>query len=749
MKRHPALLLFAVIFVLLFAPRLKAQQNASISGVVLDPSGAAIAGAEVTLESTAAGIPSSHLVSDASGRFGLDVSPGNYHLRIARASFAPHQQDLRLVPGERREITVHLSLDSTSSKVIVTAEPLPALASDVAAPVDVVTKQQISDLQFTFLAGAIANLQGVSLGQDSRGGGVVSLFLDGGNSNYTKVLVDGVPLDAPGGAVDFSPMTLDNISKIEVVHGAESALYGSDAMTGVVQFFTAQGSTHEPELDLLAEGGNFSSARGAITLSGIAGKLDYLAGFGRLDTDGQGVNDYFRDETFSGNFGWKFRDLDSIRLVLKNNTSWAGIQGQTLITPPELNEFNALHNFTAALSGDFATGTHWRYHVLVSEAYLRQIFDNPLSSYFLSPDPFDICTGMPRSPNAVPSAGFCDFTFSSFNQFNRMNASVQATYLWRQGAVTGGYANEVENGWLSDIASHARRNNQAGYLEARYQFGARLTATAGVRAEDNSSFGTRVVPRVGLAYVAYKGGQDFGPTRLHFSYGLGIKEPSLDESFGTDPCFPGNPNLRPESSSSLHAGVDQYFAGDRVRVSLDGFYNRFHNMISFGEATIMGCGFAGTYFNTDLAQAGGTNLKVETKAARWLRIAAGYSYDDSLVIKAPNATDPATIPGNRLLRRPLNSGSLTATAAYRQWNLSLAGYYSGSRTDSDFLGLGFTRTPAYARFDVTGGYTLGRGVELYGRVQNLLDRQYQLILGFPALGRELRAGVKYRLGGRS
>jgi len=744
-----ALSLFAAVLVLLSAPRLTAQQAATLEGTVLDPSGAAIAKAEITLISAIPDAPMAHATSDGAGRFSLTLPPGDYGLAVKHAAFAAYSRELQLMAGERREITVRMSLDANSEKVVVTAEPLPEPAESVAAPVDVVTQQDISTLQFISPADAISNLPGVSLGQDTRMGGAVSLFLDGGNSNYTKVLVDGVPLDAPGGAVDLSPFTLDDVSKIEVVHGAESALYGSDAMTGVVQVITARGTTREPALDLLAEGGNFSSARGSITLSGITGKFDYLAGFGRFDTDGEGVNDAFRDETFSGNFGWRFTDADSVRLVLRNNTSNAGIQGQTLITPPELNEFNALHDFAAALSGDFVTGTHWRYHLLVSEAYLRQIFDNPLSSYYLFPDPMMLCTGMPRSPHAVMSMEFCDFTFSSYNQFNRVNADAQATYLGPKGSVTAGYANEVENGWLSDINSHARRNNQAGYLEARYQLAAGLTATAGVRAEDNSNFGTRVVPRLGLAYLAYKGGEVFGATRLHFSYGLGIKEPSLDESFGTNPCFPGNPNLRPEQSSSTHAGVDQYFSGDRFRVSLDGFYNRFHNMISFGEATIAGCGFAGSYFNTDLAQAGGTNLKVEARAAHWLHIGAGYGYDDSLVIKAPNASDPATIAGNRLLRRPLNSGSMTVSAAYRQWNLNLAGYYSGSRTDSDFLGLGLKRTPPYARFDVTGSYVLGHGLELYGRVQNLLDRQYQLILGFPALGREFRAGMKYRIGGRS
>jgi len=749
------------LFALLFPARLAAQSTATLTGTVLDPAGAALAGVRITLEKLTPGAVSLEAVSDSQGRYALHAPPGNYRLRVVRPSFAVYDQELRLDAGEQRELLVRLSLDSTSARVIVTAEPLPSPEENVAAPVNVVTAQDISDRQLTSLPGALSLLQGVSIGQTGRMGGSASLFLDGGNSNYTKVLVDGVPVNQPGGAVDFSAYTLDDVSKIEVVRGAESALYGSDAMTGVVQLFTARGTTTTPELDLLAEGGNFSSARGSATLSGVAGPFDYLAGFGRYDTDGQGVNDAFRDETFSGNFGWRFSGTDSVRLTLRNNTTDAGIQGQTLITPPELYEFNALHDFSAGLTADFSTGTHWRHHIIVSESYLRQIFDNPLSSYYLSPDPLGLCTGMPRSPHAAPSSEFCDYTYSSFNQFNRVDVNAQTSYIGRKGSITAGYAYEVENGYLSDISGHARRNNQAGYLEARYQFNERLTATAGVRAEDNSNFGTRVVPRSGLAYLLRKGDAALGATRLRASYGLGIKEPSLDESFGTSLCFPGNPDLRPERSTSVHGGVDQSFASDRIRVSLDGFYNRFHDVISFGEITtpppppVCG-GFTGTYFNTDLARAAGTNVNVEAKAARWLRISAGYAYDDSLVIKSPNATDPAEIPGNRLLRRPTNAGSMTLSTSYRQCSLSLAGYYSGSRTDSAFLtnlqtfvGLGLTRTPPYARFDATGTYALGHGVELFGRVQNLLDRQYQLILGYPALGREFRGGLKYRIGGRS
>jgi len=127
-----------------------------------------------------------------------------------------------------------------------------------------------------------------------------------------------------------------------------------------------------------------------------------------------------------------------------------------------------------------------------------------------------------------------------------------------------------------------------------------------------------------------------------------------------------------------------------------------------------------------------------------------YTYDDSRVLVSPNATDPALLPGNRLLRRPLNSGSLTISSGWKNVNVLLAGYFSGQRTDSDFLFLGLPpRTPGYARIDLSASYRMGRGFTPYVRVVNLLDKFYQDALGYPALGREARVGMNYRFGGKN
>ena len=128
------------------------------------------------------------------------------------------------------------------------------------------------------------------------------------------------------------------------------------------------------------------------------------------------------------------------------------------------------------------------------------------------------------------------------NEYNRAGFEEQSSYLFGDGALTAGYVYEIENGFFSGF--HARRNNQAGYVETRLQPTRRLTAIVGARAEANASFGTRVVPRLGLSYAVREGNAMWGATRVYGSYGLGVKEPAFFQSFVTDPCFPGNQDLR-------------------------------------------------------------------------------------------------------------------------------------------------------------------------------------------------------------
>jgi vitamin B12 transporter len=612
-----------------------------------------------------------------------------------------------------------MTLEPLSSKVVVTAQTLPLDVGSSPAPVTILTRQDIEQRIATSLPDLLATQPGFSLGRTGPEGGQTSLFLDGGNSNYTKVLVDGAPVNQPGGLIDFSNFTLDNIEKIEIVHGAESALYGSDAMDGVIQIFTHRGTTRTPELTAFGEGGNFATGRGGAELSGLVNRFDYSAAASDIETAGQGPNDAFRNRTVSGNLGWRFTDSARVDLALRDNVSGAGTPGPTVLQPPNPTDNIGLHDFSGNAHAEFTAGDHWHHQLNGTESYFRE----------LNVDPF----------------------FPTFYQYNRASFAAQSTYLIHGLGVTAGYEYEVENGFISFLGLHVRRNNQGGFLDARWQPIARLTLNAGARAEDNATFGTRVVPRVGIAYALRMAQGGFGDTRLRASYGQGIVEPRFDQTYGTDPCTPGNPHLLPEQSRTVHAGVEQKLASDRVRMTVDYFDSRFRNIISFQDVTPSpACvatsdpsspAFAGTFFNTNLARARGANFSGEARLTHWLSAGANYTYDSTRTLSAPNNFDPNYIPGSRLLRRPVNSGNVALNAAFQRMNWNLSGYFTGRRDDYPVLGL--TNNPGYARFDLAGSYNLAHGVSFYGRIANLADKKYQDVLGYPALRREFRIGVKY------
>jgi vitamin B12 transporter len=729
---------FLLLVSMLVPLGMQAQSNATLSGTLTDPSGAVVAGAEVVAQPLLDG-NAVRVTTGADGRFTLTLAAGRYRVRITHPSFARLEQEFTLAPGESRAWNAQARLELLSATVIVSAQAEPAAAETISSPVTVLTHTEIEQRQAQWLGPLLSTTPSFAISRLGREGGLATLFLGGGNSNFTKVLVDGVTLNEPGGAVDFSIFALEGVQKIEIVRGAESALHGSDAMAGVVQIFSQRGITRRPVLDFGAEGGRFGTARGTMRLSGLLGRFDYSAGAGRFHTGGQGPNDSFRNTTLAGNFGWRFNDTNAVRLTVRSNTSDAGIPGQTSLAPPDLNEHNALRSVTAGLAWEFSTGARWRHRLAGTETYIRQLFDDPVSD-FCSPNPPFVC----------------DFPFTARNQFNRAGFAGQSSYVVPRGGVTFGYQNEVENGFFS--GTHGRRNNQAGYIETRWQFGGRLGVVAGVRAEANDSFGTRVVPRFGAAYAVRHGTKPaafWGATRVRGSIGAGIKEPSLAQSLAQDACFPGNTGLRPERSRAFSVGADQVLAGDRVRVSADFFHNRFRDIVSFAFGQFPGmppspalCPFGfGSFFNTDLARARGTNVAAESRVTNWLRVSGHYSYVDSKVIESPNAFDPALQPGRRLLRRPVHSGSLVLNAGHRGWNTNFAGVFVGERTDSDFLGFGLTRNPGYARFDLATSYDLRRGVTAFGRVENLFDKKYEETLGFPAYRRSYRLGMRFTLGG--
>jgi vitamin B12 transporter len=706
---------------------LQAHTNSSearLSGKITDLSGYGVGNVRITaqFENDANG----RIWTASSGEDGtylVAVPPGRYHLHLQRSSFVPRDFVLDLAAGENRTLDVRLEIERLSENVVVTAQTVPAMEQQTTAPTDVISREVIDQRQAATLPDLLQFSPGVAIGRTGPEGGTVSIFLNGGNSAFTKVLFDGTPINPPGSAVDFSSLTTENIDKVEIVRGPESAIYGTDAVSGVIQLLSHRGETRVPAFNLYSEGGSYSSARGGADLNGLLGKFDYSGVAAYFQTDGQGPNDAFLNRTLSGNFGYSSSDTNQLRLSLRNNTSDARIPGPTLVAPPDLYQGYGQHIFSANARWDFATGSHWRHEVSGTESYTRQ------DSFATAPD----------------------FPFDALLKFNRSGFAAQSTYILRSFRATAGYQYEVENGFVSFVApGHLRRNNQGGYLDFRYSPLSRLSLDFGIRAEANASFGTRVLPRIGGSYVLRYGKGFLGDTRYRAFYGQGIKEPRFDQTFGTDPCFPGNPTLKPEASKGWTTGFEQKLASDRLKLSADYFYNRFYDIVSFAPNPAPNPNFCGTYFNTDLAFARGANFVSELRVRKWLFVNGTYTYDDTRVLKSENAfADPALTPGKPLIRRPLHSGSLGLNIHYARINWNFIGYFTGVRTDSNFVNPGQIDNPGYARFDVAASYNLTRGLLLTARATNLFDKQYQDVLGYPAVGRDYRFGLRYQFSGRN
>ena len=752
---------FLLLLLAVFCPVLVSAQNAlsdaRLSGRITDSSGAGVGGVHVSAQNE--NEPKGNIykaTSTTDGEFSLTLPAGKYHFVLERSPFSRREFDVDVSASEQKTLDARMELEPLSASVFVTAEAAPLQIQQTTAPVETITREQIDNRLLRTLPDALLTSTAISIGRTGSEGGTASVFIGGGNSSYTKVLVDGTPVNEPGNAVDFSNFTLDNVDKIEVVRGAESAVYGTDAVSGVVQVFTHRGTTRVPEVTLFGEGGTFATGRGGAQISGLLGKFDYSAAGSYFGTDGPQNENNFFNRTLSGNFGYRISEDNQIRLTLRNNTSNAQTPGQTLLEPPNLDAHTDYQFFSSNLRWDFATGKHWHHQLSGAESYDREYIANPIQSFFIA-GPNSFCPQDPNAPNSVPTTQFCDFPSISRNRYNRASVNAQSSFLLPNFAATGGYQYEVENATLqfADLTTplagpHLRRNNQGGFLDFRYSPHPRATISFGGRAESNAIFGTRVVPRVGASLALLQGRDFWGETRFRIFYGEGIKEARFDQTSGTDPCFPGNSQLKPESSKTWSAGIEQKLWDNQARFGVEYFSNRFYDIVSFTflAPTLTCPGGAGSFFNTDLARARGVNVTGEVAPVHWFRIVGNYTHDDSRVLKSPNAFDPALVPGNHLIRRPVDAGSLSVFAGWRRWTASASGYFSGPRTDTDFLGLGLTHTPGYARVDVSSSYDLGRGVNAYVRVQNLFNKQYQDALGYPGLGREVRIGTTFRFGGK-
>ena len=720
---------------LVFSLALPLSAFTPVAGLVVDSAGRPVPRAAVDVLA-ADGSVAATVFTDGDGTFTAQTAPDGCRLRASLAGFKPATGDCRADVAVR----LILAVAPVAEHIVVSATRTEAPSGQVASAVTVFDAAQIERRQEPPLADLLRQAPGTAIVRVGAPGSVTSLFVRGGESNYTKVLLDGVPLNEPGGAFNMSNVTTGNLERVEFIRGANSAVYGSDAMTGVLQLFTRRGVTARPDARIGIEGGTFSTARGSAGISARAGRVDYSADVTGLTTDNEVPNNRFRNTSLSGSAGVTLGAGATLRFVGRAERGKTGTPGQTAFGRPDLDAFFRRHDGTFGVAFDQAAGS-FRQRAAYGLAESHQASTNLLA------DP----SYTPRFEGRSAPFAFSDFPYDSRTDLRRHHASYQADAT----VATTSAGTHVETALVEWDGERAElRDALAGTIvpAARDNFGvtlqhqalwARVFVTAGVRFEHNDSFGNATVPRVAAAWYVRQGSGRVGTTRISASAGRGIKEPTVVQSFSPSPFFLGNPGLLPERARAFELGVEQRLAGDRARVTATWFDNRYRNIIS--TRTISFNPFTSQYFNIGLTDARGAELAGDVALVGGFRAGAGYTFTDSEIL---TSTSPSAVfaEGQWAFRRPRHAGFVNLAWLGGRASVDLSGSFAGRRVDSDFSSLvpAIVENSRYAAWDLRGTVRLTRMLSGTLAIDNLTGSDRMEPLGYPVLGRAVRAGLRVR-----
>ena len=614
---------------------------------------------------------------------------------------------------------------ATLAPVVITAtrtdvKPVAPLASTT-----VLSGTELRARGITTLADALASVPGVFAPQSGSYGAQTSLFLRGGESDYTEILVDGVPVNDPGGAIDLANLTTDNIDRIEIVRGPASVLYGSNAVTGVIQIFTRSGAG-PGRLTLGADGGSYGSSNASASFSGGSDEIGGSASIARHRTDGiYAFNSSSRNDIYSGQLRLTPDAATSVRLMLRDEDAGAHVPTDFSGAVVDSTQFHLERRLLASLAAD------------------RRLSDRLTARLLLgASDEHEQSTQIPDVPGEA-----CDLCYDARTGIYRRSADGRLDFTaapWAE--LTAGATAEQQRARETG-ANPLQRTLHAYYAQALGNVGGAFSYTAGVRLDDNSQFGTFTTYRLAAGYVLVPG------TSVHASVGNAFKEPTFDQTSSELSFARGNPDLKPERSQSWEAGVEQDVAHGALAVSATYFAQHFRDIIQYDGAppdTSLP-----NYFNLTAATADGLEVGARTATWRGVSLAATYTWQHTRVTDAGLDGGPTAefVNGQPLLRRPTNLANATlGVRPSPRAALFATATYVGTRADVDFLNSVRVDAPSYTLYDLAGELTVSDAhgatpaLTFTARIANLFGRRYEPIFGFRAPGTAVDIGARLTWG---
>jgi vitamin B12 transporter len=595
--------------------------------------------------------------------------------------------------------------------MVVTATRTETPENEIASSMTVITAEDIAAKHLTTAADALRTVPGVDVIRAGGPGQPTSVYLRGANANHTLVLVDGVEMNDPSntaGSFDFANLQTDNIERIEVVRGAASAAYGSDAMGGVINIITKKGKG-AAKFTGTAEGGSYDTWKTTGGVSGSTERVNYSLDASRLETAGFSTADKnmgnvnpngHANTTVSGRSGIKVTDNLDLGTTLRYNEGKSSYDDGGGINYDNTGNYNTFKDlFTRGFGHLKLYDGLWEQTLGASYSRTNRNNVNVYSSAF------------PNSFDSVAAYLGEKVKLDYQNIF----------HIHKSNTVTLGVEEEVDSfKSKSDYVPNPTNtmNTISTYLQDQIKLFDRSFTTLGVRYDENNRFGGHETWRVNELFTIKETG-----SRLKGNYGTGFKAPSLYQLY--EPTWGyGNSALKPEASVNWDVGLEQDFIHKSTTVGVSYFNNVFTNLIEAPNYK---------YVNISQAKATGVESFVELRPITDLTFRGAYTYQQT-----KNLDTTSALYGSELLRRPRDKANFDTDYRFlEKAHLHINVLMVGGKLD-----YASTTTTGYVLLNFAGSYDIHKNVQLFGRIDNVLNKQYEEVYGYGTSSVAGYGGVK-------
>ena len=594
--------------------------------------------------------------------------------------------------------------------IVVTATRTETKLSETGKSITLLDSALIEQRQTRSLADLLRTTPGVTIQRNGGLGSVTSVFIRGASSDQTVALIDGVKLNdpaAPGGGFNFADLLTDNVERIEILRGPQSVLWGSQAIGGVVNVITREPGD---QFGLRASGeyGSFDTGHLTGSVNGRLGPVAISGGAGYLTTDGISVAESGTEKDGYHLFGAHLKT----RTELGDQVSF-DLRGFYTKSRVDLDGFPPP---SFALSD---TPAYSRQQQLVGYAgFNAGLFDGRLQNRLAAA--YTLVDRANYDPTAAVSKNFDSrgrnvrFEYQGIADLGIVRATFGAEHQQERFRTVSDFG-------FGPVRDRAKADLDSLYLDVHAKPVEGLNLGAGVRYDDHSQFGDATTASADLAYSP-----NGGATTVRASYGEGFKAPSLYQLYGDF----GTRGLQPEKAKGWDAGIAQKLIGEAVEIRATMFRRNVVNQIDFDLGT-------STYANIARARARGAEVELRIAPTADLLVTANYSFTNA---RNRERSDPNF--GNQLARRPRQT--VNVAADYR-WPFGLTTGATITHVSSSFDNAANTvKLADYVLVDLRAALPLTDRIELYGRIENLFDEQYQTARNYGQPGRAAYAGVRLR-----